>query len=99
MTPQDVIRSCHVLLQHLQSQRSAAEKALRDWEKSIEDRELIEKRRVAPGYLDTGIQLLKPTRVGGGGGGEVESVMDMDEVQDQRSKEAGEELDRVFGRA
>ncbi|KAF8541604.1 hypothetical protein BDD12DRAFT_829040 [Trichophaea hybrida] len=98
-TPEAIIHSCHALIQYLQSQKSSAEQAWRDWEKSIEDRDLMEKRRVAPGYLDTGIQILEPTRkavntsesepqqVTGRGGGD-----------EQRSTEAGDELDRVFGK-
>lgn len=94
-SPAAVINSCQNLISHLHTQQKNAEQALRDWEKGIDDRELMEKRRVAPGYLDTGTRILEPTRRGtvaspphvgspgrdrmGGGG-------------------SGEELDRVFGK-
>ena len=93
MTPQDIIRSSHAMLHHLQSQRTAADQAVRDWEMSIDDRDLIEKRRVAPGYLDTGIRFLEPTRsvaTPDARNAEVDSVLA------QSLKEAGDELDRVF---
>lgn len=82
---------------HLAEGRKAAEEKVREWEKGIEDRELMEKRRIAPGYLDTGVTMLTPVKlglekpeengktrevVGGAGGG---AAME------------GEELDRIFG--
>lgn len=54
----------------------------------------MEKRRVAPGYLDTGTRILEPTRTGTGvspppigrpGGSKMDDG-------------GGEELDRVFGK-
>lgn len=67
-----------------------------DWDRSIQERELAEKRRVAPGYLDTGIQILEPTRKGtiDGRTGSKETQPKA-EVNSARSP--GEELDRVFG--
>lgn len=61
---------------------------LKEWEKGIEQRELMEKRRVAPGYLDTGMRILEPTRrqTPGTGG------------EERKDDGGGEELDRVFGR-
>lgn len=82
-----------MLLSHLQAQRAAAESAVADWEGGIAERELMEKRRVAPGYLDTGIQILEPTRKN------QESLMDQVSGEDKaKDAEVGEELDRVFGK-
>jgi hypothetical protein len=100
-TPEDIMRMCHSLMQHLLTQRSAAEQALRDWEKSIADRELMEKRRVAPGYLDTGIQILEPTRKSVAPNiTEHQQAAATSAVPEsiQASTEAGDELDRVFGK-
>jgi hypothetical protein len=36
---------------------------IKGWEEQIRDREVREKRRIAPGYLDTDQRLLMPTRV------------------------------------
>lgn len=76
----------------MHTQQKDAEKLLRDWVKGIEDRELMEKRRVAPGYLDTGTRMLEPTRRGTGASpppaGNLARV----------DSEGGEEMDRVFGK-
>lgn len=82
---------------HLVEGRKAAEEKIREWEKGIEDRELMEKRRIAPGYLDTGVTMLTPVKLG------LESP-----EENKENKEAvdgagsgaimeGEELDRMFG--
>ena len=99
-TPEAIIHTCHALLQHLQTQQSSAEQAWRDWEKSIEDRELMEKRRVAPGYLDTGIQMLEPTRksVQGNNDNEKQHTVEGGHGAEQKPTEVGDELDRVFGK-
>lgn len=98
-TPEAIIHSCHALIQHLQNQKSSAEQVWRDWEKSIEDRDLMEKRRVAPGYLDTGIQILEPTRkTFNASDNESQQVTKGGSGGEQGSTEAGDELDRVFGK-
>jgi len=68
---------------------------------------LAEKRRLAPGWLDSGVHILKPeegegTGKGGGGNGERKAdaeVMDLmdDDPQQREAEKRGEELDRVFG--
>ena len=47
-----------------------AERDLREFDERIRQRELAEKRRVAPGWLDTAERLLVPQRGGGSGGGD-----------------------------
>lgn len=92
-TPAEIIHACHMLLAHLQTQRAAAETAVADWEGGIAERELMEKRRVAPGYLDTGIQILEPTRKS--------QASLMDEASGEgkaKNSGVGDELDRVFGK-
>lgn len=37
---------------------------IKSWEEQIREREVRQKRRIAPGYLDTDQRLLMPTRVG-----------------------------------
>lgn len=61
---------------------------LKDWERSIEEKELMEKRRVAPGYLDTGLRILEPTKPASIPSNPVSTSGDG----------GGEELDRVFGK-
>ena len=60
----------------------------------------MEKRRVAPGYLDTGIQMLEPTRksVQGNNDNEKQHTVEGGHGAEQKSTEVGDELDRVFGK-
>lgn len=95
-TPDTIIKSCTEIILHIQSTANSAEKVLAEWEKSIEDRELMEKRRVAPGYLDTGLRMLEPTRKQA-----VErptTAADApSELENRNDRTAGDELDRMFG--
>lgn len=81
-----------------------------EWLTGIKQRELEEKRKIAPGYLDTGVVMLEPvkkgaTTDGGGGGGGVNLMDDEQEGKVDKGKgrtdggaeEKGEELDRAFG--
>lgn len=67
--PDDIIASCRALQAHINKLQADAEKDLRELTERIAARELAEKRRVAPGWLDSDARLLEPERVGGGGGG------------------------------
>ena len=81
-----------------------AEKSLKKWHDDIRERELAEKRRVAPGWLDREEKILEPERRDGNESASAENIMDMEQdggpagrslTQDRR--DAGEELDRAFG--
>ncbi|KAK1960877.1 hypothetical protein LY78DRAFT_696520 [Colletotrichum sublineola] len=96
--PDDIIASCRALQEHITKMQEDAERDLRDLENRIQERELAEKRRVAPGWLDSEARILEPERAGGGsnssgsGGGTVSPETGEAPVNDQ-----GAELDRVFG--
>jgi len=91
--------SCQSLITHIQSQQKAKEQAIKDWEKSIEDRELMEKRRVAPGYLDTELRILEPTRSTPAPAPIPAPAAPAAAPPVQAGASGGgEELDRVFGR-
>jgi len=47
----------------LQSEHEAYVEKVKLWEEQIREREVREKRRIAPGYLDTDQRLLVPSRV------------------------------------
>jgi hypothetical protein len=78
-----------------------ARKTLKDWEEKRQAEDLAEKRRLAPGWLDSGVHILKPEEDGGNKRqGEVENIMDDDPQQreaETKKVREGEELDRVFG--
>jgi hypothetical protein len=50
-------------IRSLKERHEAHVDKIRSWETEIRDREVREKRRIAPGYLDTDQRLLQPTRV------------------------------------
>lgn len=103
--PDDIIASCKALQAHVAAMQAEAEKELRALDERIKARELAEKRRVAPGWLDSEARLLEPERKG--------SVVQVDEgavssqfaemsVADragasEMAVDQGEEIDRAFG--
>lgn len=74
--PDDIIASCRALQAHLTKLQGDAEQELRELDERIKARELAEKRRVAPGWLDSDARLLEPERTGGNGGNG-EGAMDL----------------------
>lgn len=67
--PDDIIASCRALQAHISKLQDDAEKELRELDERIKARELAEKRRVAPGWLDSDARLLEPERARGNGNG------------------------------
>ncbi|KAI1135201.1 hypothetical protein F5Y05DRAFT_421631 [Hypoxylon sp. FL0543] len=67
--PDDIVASCRALRDHIARMQDDAERLLRDLEARIRDRELAEKRRVAPGWLDSDARLLQPEKRPGSGAG------------------------------
>ena len=60
--PDEIVASCEALRAHIFRRREDTGAALRRLEDRIRDRELAEKRRVAPGWLDSDARLLEPER-------------------------------------
>ena len=60
--PSDAARSCRELLSMLDKQQETASMDVRAWEDALTRKELEEKRRVAPGWLDRDERLLQPQR-------------------------------------
>ncbi len=60
--PDEIIASCRALRDHLTRMKDDMEAVLRRFDDRIRDRELAEKRRVAPGWLDSDARLLEPER-------------------------------------
>jgi len=60
--PDDIIASCRALQAHIAKLQADADADLRAVEERIQARELAEKRRVAPGWLDSDARLLEPER-------------------------------------
>ena len=110
-SPEDIIKSCQALQDHIRKTQEDAEKAIRDWEQSLKEQDLAEKRRVAPGWLDRNEKILEPERRASAGPSAAiqdqvrpASIMDskigdkqtQPALQDSQNA-AGDELDRAFG--
>ncbi|KAF2113595.1 hypothetical protein BDV96DRAFT_622454 [Lophiotrema nucula] len=108
-TPDQILTSCLALQTHLQHLEANARATLQSWEDERRAADLAEKRRVAPGWLDGQVKIIKPENAGG-----EEDVVMEERPQPQRrtsvgikglverrdgvpDPRAGEELDRVFG--
>ncbi|GAB7364240.1 hypothetical protein MBLNU230_g4788t1 [Neophaeotheca triangularis] len=104
--PSTIRAQNEALLKGIEDQKRAAAERVRSWEKGIEERELAEKRRKAPGWLDSEVKVLEPEkakkededRAGvnlmdepeAGPGGQAQEQKSVDEL--------GEAMDRAFGR-
>ena len=68
-----------------------ADRELKAWEEAIKARELAEKRRVAPGWLDSDARILEPERKdeGKGKGKEMEMDVQMGSLMDADVSSAG----------
>ena len=86
-----------------------AARTIREWEDGIKERELAEKRRLAPGWLDREEKILEPAKkrnnVAASGGRAIPepNIMDSQDggpavrsLTEEKAAE-GEELDRAFG--
>ncbi|KAL5356613.1 hypothetical protein BJX96DRAFT_143086 [Aspergillus floccosus] len=108
-SPEEILASCRSLEEHLTKARNDSLQAIKDWEQSIAERELVEKRRVAPGWLDREEKLLQPSRAptspsSGMASGEPASLLDssaadsaVSNLPSMKPHDEGEELDRAFG--
>ncbi|WPH03859.1 Hypothetical protein R9X50_00674200 [Acrodontium crateriforme] len=100
--PSTIIAQNKALLAQIEKQKKEAREKVEQWEKSIRDRDLAEKRRKAPGWLDSENKLLEPEKAGGK---QTVNLMDEPEAIKQGHKTAndvedlGTAMDRAFGRS
>ncbi|RDA90220.1 hypothetical protein CP533_1079 [Ophiocordyceps camponoti-saundersi (nom. inval.)] len=88
-SPQEILESCQALHKHVLQLQASAERELRDFEASIRERDLAEKRRLAPGWLDSDERLLKPEPSA--------AAQKQAEKVEASEPDPGAELDRAFG--
>lgn len=96
----DIINACKSLQEHVQKTTEDAKKLIAEWEEAIKERELAEKRRVAPGWLDRDEKILEPTKAGVKQG--TQDLLDGGDQIDtmppaMSPSREGEEIDRAFG--
>ncbi|KAH7330531.1 hypothetical protein BKA65DRAFT_509546 [Rhexocercosporidium sp. MPI-PUGE-AT-0058] len=104
--PDDIIASCKALQAYIQKVQDDADKELKAWDEYLAARDLAEKRRVAPGWLDSDARILEPERKTEAGRLE-SNLMDVDVSSAEASglqkapvvapNREGDELDRAFG--
>ena len=101
--PDEIIASCKGLREHIQRAKDNAVSTIKQWENSIREKELAEKRRVAPGWLDREEKILEPIRPG-----KPRDQADLLDIRSSGNEAAampsamspsreGDELDRAFG--
>ncbi|KAM0280480.1 hypothetical protein ACHAQH_004059 [Verticillium albo-atrum] len=104
--PDDIIASCRALQDHISRMQEDAARELREFEERIKARELAEKRKVAPGWLDSEARILEPERKGGVPGEEDANSGEVDMLSgdvnggqgpSEMGTDQGAELDRYFG--
>ncbi|OJJ48411.1 hypothetical protein ASPZODRAFT_140706 [Penicilliopsis zonata CBS 506.65] len=103
--PEEILGACRSLEQHLKKTQADAQEAIQRWETSIRERDLAEKRRVAPGWLDRDEKLLQPSRAAASMGSSHERSLldsqpagpDMSQLPSVSPRDEGAELDRAFG--
>ncbi|KAM0561686.1 hypothetical protein ACHAPJ_002855 [Fusarium lateritium] len=99
--PEDIITSCRALQAYVTKMQEDAERELREFDERIKARELAEKRRVAPGWLDSEMHILEPERstpVQQQGTGNVpEGQNNQSGPNGTATEDQGAELDRAFG--
>lgn len=101
--PDDIIASCRALQSYVTKLQNDSERELRELDERIRARELAEKRRVAPGWLDSEARLLEPKRKGGevmdlmstDVGGETSGAGVVSEMAG--NEDEGAQMDRAFG--
>lgn len=104
--PDEILASYQALEDHLKKTMANAEKTIKDWEESVRQRELAEKRRVAPGWLDREEKLLQPIHASSSSHSDAaapQSLLDASTTEQEaqvpaiKPRDEGDELDRAFG--
>ena len=107
--PSSIVNQNRALLDQISSQQRDAHEKVKKWEQDIKDRELQEKRRRAPGWLDSESKLLQPAKKTEGRqeAGEIylmdqpPAAVDIETSREQNktANELGDAMDRAFGRS
>jgi hypothetical protein len=95
--PDEIAASCRALQSHISKMQEDAERELRAFEDRKRERELAEKRKLAPGWLDSESRLLEPEKAGSSLMDEPAPVAEQETAQVGVQADQGAELDRAFG--
>jgi hypothetical protein len=111
--PDEIVASCKALQAYIQKVQDDADRELKAWQDAIDARELAEKRRVAPGWLDSDARILEPERKNASSGPAGSEMSQKQHLMDAGVSSAdapklqqtpvaapnseGDQLDRAFG--
>lgn len=102
--PKEILASCNALQEHIKTSRIESQNKISSWEASVKDRELAEKRRVAPGWLDREEKILEPTKAQSHSENQPDLMGSISDGNATRMTTSalsptreGEDLDRAFG--
>lgn len=99
--PDDIIASCQALRAHVAKLQEDAEREIRGFEERIRERDLAEKRRLAPGWLDSDARLLQPEKGAAATAAAVKAENELmvgePTVGQAGATDEGAALDRAFG--
>lgn len=96
--PDEILASCQALRTHIQKVQDDADEEFELWQKELAARDLADKRRVAPGWLDSDARILQPEKLNQGGSKIDSQNIDMSNIDVSESfNRESEEIDRVFG--
>ncbi|EJP68963.1 uncharacterized protein BBA_01998 [Beauveria bassiana ARSEF 2860] len=100
--PDDIVASCQALHAHVTKMQEDADRELRAFEERIRERDLAEKRRLAPGWLDSDARLLQPEKGKAAAAQAENELMVGEPVAGQAggaepATDEGAALDRAFG--
>lgn len=109
--PSTIAAQNRALFEQIEKDKRDGSKAVEAWEKEIRERELQEKRRMAPGWLDRDERMLEPERKGtprgkgslmdddGDVGKDEENAEKLQKGKEREVEDLGNALDRAFGRS
>ncbi|KAI6248788.1 hypothetical protein HI914_02547 [Erysiphe necator] len=102
--PDEILSFCEALRNYVQKVKDDADEELKSWEKDIAAKELAERRRIAPGWLDSEARILHPEKPTAGGnlidsqiGVSNVNASEIQMIQSEAQNREGDELDRAFG--
>lgn len=91
-----IIKDSEQFSHFVSTQHEQREKQYDQWLEDVIQLDLKEKRKIAPGYLDSGNRILQPMKADLTGS--KANVTDESTLQEQKDEEKFNEIDQVFGR-
>ena len=104
--PSTIIAQNKALREQLDTSASEGHRRVREWKDAIDERELAEKRRKAPGWLDSDAKILSPAHVAVSSARDATPGASLLDAEDEGARpkagqeslgDLGAQMDRAFG--